>query len=134
MKKLLLAAALAFTLIPAVHADPSVSIDQALKIANKYLKENDRDGVFIKSLSLDPTSLARNQYVWAAMWSAPVMLDNTKRETGVEIAMDGTVARYIEKVGSSTATPGSVGVPASRAELSNHRTRSTRPSILDLKH
>jgi hypothetical protein len=25
-------------------------------------------------------------------------------------------------------------VPADRAELSNHRTRSDRPSILDLKH
>jgi len=134
MKKLILALAFAVTLAPAIQANPSVSIDEALKLAKKYLKENDRGGVFIKSLSLDPTSLAKNQYVWAAMWNAPVMLDNTKRETGVEIAMDGSVARYVEKVGSSTATPGTVGVPASRSELSNHRTRTTRPSILDLKH
>lgn len=130
MKKLLL---LALALAPLAHAEPSVSIDEALKIAKKYLKENDRS-VFIKSLSLDPTSLAKNQYVWSAMWNAPVMLEGDKRETGVEISMDGSVARFVEKVGSSTATPGSVGVPASRAELSNHRTRSTRPSILDLKH
>lgn len=130
MKKLLL---LALALAPLAHAEPSVSIDEALKIAKKYLKENDRSGIFIQSLSLDPTSLAKNQYVWSAMWNAPVMLDDTKRETGVEISMDGSVARFVEKVGSTTATPGSVGVPASRAELSNFRTRTTRPSILELK-
>lgn len=130
MKKLLL---LAFALAPLAHAEPSVSIDEALKIAKKYLKENDRGGVFIRSLSLDPTSLAKNRYVWAAMWNAPVLLDGTKRETGVEIGMDGSVARYVENVGSTTATPGNVGVPASRAELSNFRTRTTRPSILELK-
>lgn len=134
MKKLIFALAFAFTFAPAIHANPSVSIDEALKLAKKYLKENARDGVFIRSLSLDPTSLAKNQYVWAAMWSAPVMIEDSKRETGVEISMDGSVARYVEKVGSSAATPGTVGVPASRAELQNHRTRSTRPSILDLKH
>lgn len=130
MKKLLLL--LAFALAPLAHAEPTVSIDEALKIAKKYIKENDR-AVFIKSLSLDPTSLAKNQYVWSAMWNTPVMLDDTKRETGVEIGMDGSVARFVEKVGSTTSTPGSVGVPASRAELSNFRTRTTRPSILELK-
>ncbi len=133
MKKTL-ALLIAFTLAPLCQAEPSVSIDEALKLAKKYLKENGRDGVFIQSLSLDPTSLAKNQYVWAAMWNAPVMLEDTKRETGIEISMDGSVARFVEKVGSSKSSPGSVGVPAERAELSNHRTRSTRPSILDLKH
>jgi hypothetical protein len=134
MKKIIATLVIAFTGVSLCHAEPSVGIDEALKLAKKYLKEHGRSGVFIRSLSLDPTSLAKSQYVWSAMWNAPVMLDDTKRETGIEIAMDGSVARFVEKVGSSKSSPGSVGVPADRAELSNHRTRSTRPSILDLKH
>jgi|GEM_PF-5672161 len=136
MKRLavLFSLASAFT-FSAVADNPPVSIEKALKIANEYIKENKREGIFIKSLSLDPTSFTRNQFVWAAMWSAPIVLEGGKRETGVEIAADGTVARYVEKVGSSSnSTPGSVGVPADRAALQNHRTRSDRPSILDLKH
>lgn len=134
MKRLAALLALAFTCSLSVADNPPIPIDKALKLANQYLKEHKREGIFIKSLTLDPTSMTRNQFVWAAMWSAPIVLDGQKRETGVEIAADGTVARYVEKVGSSNATPGSVGIPADRAALSNHRTRSDRPSILDLKH
>jgi hypothetical protein len=115
-------------------AEPSLSIDKALKIANNYLKENGRKETFIKSITLDPTSLSKNQYVWSAMWGVPVQLDESKRESGIEIQMDGSIARYTEKTGSSTNTPGTVGIPADRAALLNHRTRSDRPSILDLKH
>jgi hypothetical protein len=115
-------------------AEPGLPIDKALKIANNYLKENGRKDTFIKSITLDPTSLSKNQYVWAAMWGEPVLLDENKRESGIEIQMDGSIARYTEKIGTSKNTPGTVGVPADRAELLNHRTRSTRPSILDLKH
>jgi hypothetical protein len=124
---------LAFTAATAC-AEPQLPIEKAIKIANNYLKENGRKDTFVKSISLDPTSLAKNQYVWAAMWGAPVPLEDMKRESGIEIQMDGTVSRYVEKTGSSKNTPGTVGVPADREALLNHRTRSDRPSILDLKH
>ena len=127
----LLPFAAAFALSQA-EAAPQLSIDQALKIANSYLKENGRTDVWITSVALDKPSIGGAD-VWVFKWNAPVALDGTKRETGLEVAMDGTIARYTEKV-SNTSSPGTVTVPADRAALSNHRTRSDRPSILDLKH
>jgi hypothetical protein len=116
----------------AAFAAPQTSIDQALKIANSYLKENGRGDVWVSSIALEKPSAGSAQ-VWAITWNAPVVLGDTKRETGIEVAMDGSVARYTEKVANANS-PATVGVPADRGPLSNHRTRTTRPSILDLKH
>jgi hypothetical protein len=124
-----LAAAL---LVSPVQAAPEVSIDQALKIANSYLKENGRTGAWISAINLEKPSVGGSA-VWNVKWNSPVAIDDTKRETGIEVSMDGNVARYTEKV-SNANSPSVVGVPADRAPLSNHRTRSDRPSILDLKH
>jgi hypothetical protein len=133
MKRSLLFITLAAALtLSHAEAAPQVSIDEALKIANSYLKENGRTDVWITGIALEKPSAGRSG-VWAVTWSAPVVLDDTKRETGIEIAMDGSVARYTEKV-ANASSPAVVGVPADRAPLSNHRTRSQRPSILDLKH
>jgi hypothetical protein len=131
MKKFLslLLAAVATT----AFAEPQLPIDKAIKIATGYLKENGRDGSFITSITLEPTTMASGPSVWAVKWNAPVVLSDTKRETGLEIAMDGSYARYTEKLANANS-PSTIGVPADRSELSNHRTRSTRPSILDLKH
>lgn len=134
MKSLLtaltLTAAFAFT---SAHAAPPLPIDKALKIANEYLKENGRGDTAITSITLEQTSIGGGKSVWAVRWETPVLLSDTKRETGLEIGMDGSTARYTEKIANKN-TPASVGVPADRAALSNHRTRSDRPSILDLKH
>ena len=113
-------------------AAPALSIEQALKIATDSLKERNLTGqVWITSLTLEPTSLSKAKYVWVAHWSSPISLEATKRETGLEIQMDGTYARYVDK---TSITPATAGVPADRAALQNHRTRSDRSSILDLKH
>jgi hypothetical protein len=134
MKSLLtalaLTAAFGFTV---AHAAPPLSIDKALKIANEYLKENGRSDTAITSITLTQTSITGGNVVWAIRWETPVLLSDTKRETGLEIGMDGSTARYTEKIANKN-TPASVGIPADRAALSNHRTRSDRPSILDLKH
>ena len=114
------------------QAGPALSIEQALKIATDALKERNLTGeVWITGLTLEPTSMAKTKFVWVAHWNSPVSLDAGKRETGLEIQMDGTYARYVDK---TSVTPASVGVPADRAALTNHRTRSDRGSILDLKH
>jgi hypothetical protein len=134
MKSLLTALALAAGFcITSAHAAPPLSIDKALKIANDYLKEQGRKDTAITSITLSQTSLTGGTSVWAVRWETPVLLSDTKRETGIEIGMDGSTARYTEKIANKN-TPASVGVPADRAALSNHRTRSDRPSILDLKH
>lgn len=114
-------------------AAPQVSIDQALKIARGYLDENGRAGTWISGIILESTSMTGGKQVWSVKWNAPVPLSDTKRETGLEIAMDGSYARYTEKL-ANASSPASAGVPADRAALSNHRTRSDRPSILGFKH
>lgn len=134
MKSLLtafaLTAAFAFS---SAHAAPPLPIDKALKIANGYLKDNGRSDTAITAITLEKTSFGGSTTVWAVRWETPILLSDTKRETGIEIGMDGSTARYTEKIANKN-TPASVGVPADRAALSNHRTRSDRPSILDLKH
>lgn len=114
------------------HAAPQLSIDQALKVANSYLKESGRTDVWISAIVLEKPAAAGSE-IWSIKWSAPVVIDDTKRETGLEVAMDGSIARYTEKVANANS-PAVVGVPADRAPLSNHRTRTQRPSVLDLKH
>lgn len=128
----LLIASAATLLVSHAQAAPNLPIDQALKIANSYLKDNGRSGVWISAITLEKAAVGGSG-VWAVKWSSPVALDDTKRETGIEVGMDGNVARYTEKVANANS-PSVVGVPADRAALSNHRTRSDRPSILDLKH
>jgi hypothetical protein len=114
-------------------AAPQVTVDEAVKIASKYLKESGNSDTWITSVALEQTSLSAGKPVWSIRWNTPIIVSETKRETGLEVAMDGSFARYTEKM-ANTNTPSVAGVPASRAELSNHRTRSQRPSILDLKH
>jgi hypothetical protein len=112
----------------ALSAAPTLPIEQAVKIASDALKERNLTGqTWINSVTLE----AGKTPVWVVKWNAPIVIDPSKRETGLEIQMDGTYARYVDK---SSITPATAGVPADRAALSNHRTRSDRPSILDLKH
>ena len=121
-----------FVFVSAGFAAPALPAEQAVKIANDTLKERGLTGqVWITGVTLEPTSIAGKTFIWVVHWNAPIALDDGKRETGLEIQMDGTYARYVDK---TTNTPGTVGVPSERAALSNHRTRSDRPSILDLKH
>jgi hypothetical protein len=132
MKSIALAAALSFVAIETLAA-PQLSVDQALKIANSYLKEMGRSGTSIVGINLENTALSGGKTVWAVRWDTPVVLSETKRETGLEISMDGSYARYTERMANANS-PSSAGVPADREALRNHRTRSDRPSILDLKH
>lgn len=120
-----------FAFTAAAIAAPQLEVDQAVKIAKGYLKDNGRSDTFVTAITLEPASGGKQ--VWAVKWNAPVVLSDTKRETGLEIAMDGSYARYTEKMANANS-PVTGDVPAERAALSNHRTRSDRPSILDLKH
>lgn len=123
---------IAFTFSMTAQGAPPLPIDQALSIANGTLKErNLGDQYWITSITLESTSVGRKPSIWVVRWNAPIMLEEAKRETGLEIQMDGSYARYVDK---TSVTPATAGIPAGRAALSNHRTRSDRPSILDLKH
>jgi len=132
MKAPLLTAALYLGAGLTLRAEPAVSAEQAIKIANETLKERSLAGQYwITGVTLEPTTLGKRESVWVVRWNAPISLEKAKRETGLEVGMDGTYARYVDK---TAVTPATAGIPAGRAPLSNHRTRSDRPSILDLKH
>ncbi|MHA3773522.1 hypothetical protein ACXR0O_18465 [Verrucomicrobiota bacterium sgz303538] len=119
MKTLLSAACIA-VLASSVVAAPQISIDQAISLAQQHLKERGLDGDrYITSLALEKDSITRGNQYWYARWSESVKLEDRKTELGLRINMDGSVVRIVEG-------------PA--AQPKNYRTRSDRPSILDLKH
>ncbi len=131
MRRILFALA-SCILVATAGAAPGLSIEQATKIANDTLKERNLTGqTWITGITLESTSTSGKKQVWVVKWNAPIELQPSKRETGLEIQMDGSYARYVDK---QSITPATAGVPADRAALANHRTRSDRPSILDLKH
>ena len=121
MKTLHLGSALFLAALPiSLHAAPAVSVEQAAAIAQAQLKERGlTDRVFVTSLALEKDGLARGDRYWYARWSANLPLEERKTELGVRINMDGSVVRVVEN-------------PQSYPQ--DHRSRSNRPSILDLKH
>ena len=72
----------------------------------------------VMSITLDRDSLRGKERYWYARWSENVKLEERKTELGLRINMDGSIVRMVEG-------------PASQPK--NYRTRSDRPSILDLK-
>ena len=85
----------ALSLAPTLLFAEEMPIEQALKIAQTYLREQGLAGqTRISSLALEPASIMRRKYYWIAKWSPSVKRD-AKTETGLEIAMDGTIARLV---------------------------------------
>ncbi|MDB6153484.1 MAG: hypothetical protein JWL90_1937 [Chthoniobacteraceae bacterium] len=80
-------------------APPTLPIEQAVKIASDYLREQGLAKQHsITSLVLEPSSMLRKEYHWIALWTPAVDLGN-RREIGLQISMDGTAARVVNKPG-----------------------------------
>ena len=108
-----------FAFTVSAFAVPSLRIDQAATIAQQHLKDRGLDGSrYVMSITLDRDSLRGKERYWYARWSENVKLEERKTELGLRINMDGSIVRMVEG-------------PASQPK--NYRTRSDRPSILDLK-
>lgn len=119
MKQLPLVITFSLFLLSSALAVPFLSVDQAANVAQQHLKERGLAGDrYVTSLVLEKDSVARGERYWYARWSESVKLEERKKELGVRINMDGSLVRIIEG-------------PA--AQPKNYRTRSDRPSILDLK-
>jgi hypothetical protein len=128
MKARLLFVAATLALSAALHASPRLPIDRAAAIAQEQLRERGVSGrVYITSIAMEADSIARRTPYWYARWSEAIPLDERKRELGLRINMDGSLVRMVE---SATGEGSSAG----REALRDHRRRSDRPSILDLKH
>jgi hypothetical protein len=131
MKTLLLILALSLASNTHPVAAAPLEIEKAIRIARDHLKQTGlASQVSIASATLEAPASQNSAPAWVIRWSAPLEVEGSQREIGLQVAMDGSSARLVERV----VRTGSGYVPANRAELSNHRTRTNRPSILNLKH
>jgi hypothetical protein len=126
MKRAFLSLILLLAVACFATAAPRLTVEQAAAIAQKNLKDRGVDGqIYVISVVLEPAGVLNKEMHWRAMWSASIPGDtdskNKTSEVGLQINMDGSVVRLIEGAGNLEA-------------LRNPRTRSDRPSILDLKH
>ncbi len=108
-------------------AAPQLGIEQAVKLAQDDLKSRGLTSqVYISSVVLEAGH-------WSVKWSGEIVLSPEKKESGLEIAMDGGLARIVKGPANRNPLTGTFD-PNGASGLENHRTRSTRGSILDLKH
>ena len=75
---------------------PALPIEKALAIAQDYLKKSGRSAA-IAGLSVERESLTNKNTHWYAKWVPSIALDGGRKEFGIEIAMDGTFARIVDK-------------------------------------
>ena len=82
----------------AADEKPALPIEKALAIAQGYLKESGRAGkVAIAGLSVERDAIGSRSGHWYAKWAPSIALDGGRKEFGIEIGMDGTVARIVDK-------------------------------------
>ena len=94
---LLCAVALGSSLVSAAEERPSLPLETAVAIAAKYLKDNGKDkDHWIASITYDRQSMTNGTYHWYVKWS-PSMDIGGRRELGLEIAMDGSIARAVDR-------------------------------------
>jgi hypothetical protein len=85
---------------PLFSADekPALPIDKALAIAQQHLKDAGHAGdTAIVSLAIERAALGSSKVHWYAKWSPPFPLDGGRKALGLEIAMDGTATRIVDK-------------------------------------
>jgi hypothetical protein len=107
LRLLPLVVAIALSTSSAFAADtPNLPIDRALKIAQDYLqKSGTGEKIQIVGLTYEQTSLHAGY--WYAKWSHAVQAadDNSRKETGLRIDMDGTVTRFLSAPGGRYEPP-----------------------------
>ena len=112
MKLPALLAALAFTSLALLHAGPpapALPIDQALKLAMDHLTERGLAGQhYIASLTLEDSTLTGGERYWLAHW-VPAIRADQKVESGLQIKMDGSLAR-VASGGPNGGRPDTSGV------------------------
>lgn len=83
--------------IAAEAAPPALSVDRAAKIAQQQLTSRNLQGQHhVSSLALEKSSFTSKEVRWVAIFTPSIPLGDRK-EIGVEIAMDGSVVRLVNK-------------------------------------
>lgn len=83
----------------ALHAAerPALPLEKAVAIAVDYLKTIGKDkDHWIASISYEKASMTSSNYKWFVKWGPPISLGGRK-ELGLEIDMNGEVARAVDK-------------------------------------
>ena len=81
-----------------------LSIEDALKIAENYLRSaNPSEPRSIVALTLETTTVRGASY-WYAKWSGPILSGDSKPELGLRIDMDGSLTKVV----ASNRGPGNV--------------------------
>lgn len=124
---------LAILLAASASAAPALPVDQAVALAHQHLKGRDGSGkYYLTSIKLEPDNARRSSFHWSVSWSEAIPLDELKKEVGLEIAMDGTIVSVVRGAANKDPSTGKYD-PNGATGLQNWRTRTDRPSILDLK-
>ena len=100
MKTLLCLATAAVCATSALAAEerPALPIDKALAIAQKYLTDGGHaGGTAISSLAVERAAFGSSKANWFAKWAPTIALPDGRKELGLEIQMDGTFARIVDK-------------------------------------
>ena len=82
----------------AADEKPALPIDKALAIAQKYLADGGHaGGTAISSLAVEREAFGSSKVNWFAKWTPTIVLPDGRKELGLEIHMDGTFARIVDK-------------------------------------
>jgi hypothetical protein len=76
---------------------PELPLEKAVALAADYLKSigQDKDH-WIASISYERESMTSGNWKWFVKWGPPIKLEGRK-ELGLEIGMDGELARAVDK-------------------------------------
>jgi hypothetical protein len=124
--------AIALLFAASAFAESLLPVEKAVSIASKHLKTRGNASAYITSVKLEPDNLQRSSFRWNVTWNEPITLDELKKEVGVVIAMDGSLVSLVKGTPNKDPMTGKYD-PNGPTGLQNPRTRTDRPSILDLK-
>jgi hypothetical protein len=102
MKRCLALLATVALLTTTLHAEdrPALPLEKAVAIAADYLKSIGKDkDHWIAAISYDRQSMTSPVYKWFVKWGPPMDIGG-RQELGLEISMDGEVARAVNKKAS----------------------------------
>ena len=80
----------------AAEEKPALPIEKALAIAQDYLRKSGH-ATAIAGLSVERDSLGSKSGHWYARWAPAIALEGGRKEFGIEINMDGTLARIVDR-------------------------------------
>jgi hypothetical protein len=79
-------------------APPSVTAQDAARLADEYLKERGLlASTYIQSITIEQAALLKPDRHWLVKWDAPIAVEGMrKKEIGLKITFEGKVTRLVD--------------------------------------